>query len=71
LIVVVTDAEVFLKVLLGVLKIVLSLRRDHTTDIIRTARALCVSHTSSRQYVPALNGTSAPARLRAAVRESS
>ena len=42
LILVVTDAEMFLKVLLRVFEIVLRLCRDHAPDTIKTVRAFCV-----------------------------
>ncbi len=46
-IVVVANRQVFFKVFLCVLEIVLRLRRDHTSDTTRTVRAFCVAITSS------------------------
>jgi hypothetical protein len=45
LIVIITDAEVFLEVFLRVLQAVLCLGRDHAADITRTMRACCVVDT--------------------------
>ena len=45
LIVVIADAEMFLKILFCVLEVVLRLRCDHAADSIRTMRAFCVSQT--------------------------
>ena len=47
LIIVITDAEMFLEVFLRVFQVVLCLGRDHATDINRTVRASCVADTSS------------------------
>ena len=44
-IVVIADAEVFLKVFARVLEIVLRLCRDHTPDAIKTVREFCVADT--------------------------
>src|ERR1022692_3389497 len=51
LIIVITDAKVFLEVFLGVLQVMLRLGRDHASDITRTVRACGVADTPPRRTV--------------------
>jgi hypothetical protein len=51
LIIIITDAEMFLEVFLGVLQVMLRLGRDHASDITRTERACGVAATPPRPTI--------------------